>query len=115
MPCKMRWLVHTCQFQAPGQVRIYVGTVIGVRGHHELPPAETEQVVLSQDSAHPFVVHLPAAASVPPPGPFRLHPSKDEPATPWSKDPRAPRGEHLPLPPVPLEAALGSRSFEPSA
>ena len=44
------------------QVRIHRQIVIGIGGHHELPFAQAQQIVLAHDPLDPFVVHLPAAA-----------------------------------------------------
>ena len=50
----MRWnLVHSRYRHLSRQIRVDLAAVVGVRGRHELPLAETEQVIFPQQTANP--------------------------------------------------------------
>jgi hypothetical protein len=53
-------LIDAGQHHVASQVRVNRAVVVGVRGRHEFPPAQAEQVVLPHDAIHPVWPDLPA-------------------------------------------------------
>jgi hypothetical protein len=56
-------LIHAAEHDIPRQVGINLAAVVGVRGDDELPRANTQQVVLSQQPVNPLRIHRPSSPS----------------------------------------------------
>jgi hypothetical protein len=55
-------LIQAGEFHIACQIRIHGTAVIGIRRcHHELPPAQTEQIVFAHDPVDPVMSHCPAS------------------------------------------------------